>query len=153
MSLELSKEMLTVEGYIADARLITEKQLGRSITQCLDSYDSYPGFVLEVAKLLQIERQHNLHKKPRPEKAPEKVSVQRSGTDRVMSEARSNPQVPPMVSASDDDDAPVIPKRKHTRKIPVEVKPTPRRVPSLSEGKALRVRKPKIRNPAKPRRR
>jgi hypothetical protein len=136
MSLDLSKEMLTVEEYMADARLIVEDQLGKFIAP-----DIY-AFVIEVARMLQIERQHN--KKPRPKKAPEKVSVQCSRGDRLMSEARRNPQVPPMVSASDDEAT--QPKRSHTRKTPVVTKATLQRV-------VPRVRKSKAKTPAKPRRR
>jgi hypothetical protein len=146
--LELSKEMLTVEGYLADAKLIAEKQLGKHINP-----DTNARFVIEIAQMLQTEHQHNLHKKPRPEKVQEKATPSRRiGVDRVMSEARSHPQVPPIVSASDDEVA-VQPKRSHTRKS--NQKPETSRAAPRSrkvDSKPKRVR-PKAKTPEKSRRR
>lgn len=133
MSLELSKEMVLVEGYLADARLLVEKQLGKPIPP-----DTQAKFIIEVARMLQIERQH--HKKPKPESST-LIPPRRLNSDSVMSSARKNPKLPPMVSA--DEDVPVQSKRSHTRKTPIETKPTPRRVTPLSEGRAPRVWKPK----------
>jgi hypothetical protein len=134
MSLELSKEMVSVEGYLADARLLVEKQLGKPFPP-----DTQAKFVIEVARMLQSERQHQPHKKSAQGKM---VAPKRSDTDQVMSAARSHPQVPPMVSASTES-VPASPKRSHTRKTPVDVKATPQRVNPSSEGKAPRVRKSK----------
>lgn len=134
-SLELSKEMLAVKGYLGDARVIVEEQIGKGA-----SPDTLAKIIIEVARMLQVERQHHPHKKLKPESpAPAPVLPRRLNSDSLMSTARKNPKLPPMVSA--DDDLPVQPKRSHTRKNPVEV--NPRRVTPLSEGKNPRARKSK----------
>jgi len=130
-SLELSKEMLTVEGYLTDARLIVEKQLGKRLPE-----EAWAKSIIEIARMLQIEHQHKLHKKP---DGSTPVPPRRLNSDSVMSSARKNPKLPPMVSA--DEDVPVQPKRSHTRKTPVEVKAPPRRVTRVREPKAEPKRK------------
>jgi hypothetical protein len=122
MSLELSKEMLTVEGYLTDASLIFENKVRSLGFRSLE--ETWEKSIIEIAKMLQIERQHNLHKKPKPENSIP-VPQRRLSSDSLMSSARKHPKLPPMVSA---DEVPAQPKRSHTRKTPVEVKASPRRV-------------------------
>jgi hypothetical protein len=114
MSLELSKEMLQVKGYLADAKLLVEQLV------------TTPGgsLIVEVARMLQQERHHG-HKKS-PEKG---IAVHSKTTDRVMADARNHPQVPLMMSASDDE--PVRERKSRPRKSkPTAVKkPAPKRKP------------------------
>lgn len=128
-SLELSKEMLSVEGYIADAKLIVEKQIGRHY-----QWEHQAHLLIEIAKMLQAER--SLHKKTSPVKIPKD-----QGKDQVMSTARANPQVPLMVSSTPEE---VRPKRSHTKKPPVAEVAKPARV---------RKPKPKVEPQVKPSRR
>lgn len=139
--LDLSKEMVSVEGYLADARLIVEKRIGKL------PYDLYTKTVIEVARLLQIERHH---KKPRTEKAS---TPKPPTTDQVMSSARANPQVPPMMSSTPSEEEPKPVKRSHKKKAPVEVKPAPtpsRRVATPTEKRAQA--KPQAKAQTKPER-
>ena len=131
--LELSKEMISVESYLADAKLVVEKQFGRFVHLPAEVVTT---LTIEVARLIQLERQKQ--RKPRPEKVPPKQPA----TDQLMSKARSNPQVPPMVHSSPEEvQAP--PKRSHTRKAPVVVTPPPR----------VRKPKPKVESKKSSRRR
>lgn len=135
MSLELSKEMLTVKGYLGDARVLVEEKLGGGGAPL----DIWATLIIEVARMLQVERQHHSHKKPKPEISNPLPPIRNS--DSLMSSARKHPKLPPMVS--DDEGVQEKPKRSHTRKTPVEVKPLPRRVTPPSEGKTPRDRKSK----------
>ena len=95
MSLELSKEMLMVQGYLGDAKLLVDQQLGKI------AHERIGVVIVEIAKMLQQER-HHLHKK-----APSVTTPSSSPKgDQVMESARNNPQVPLMVSASNEESTP-----------------------------------------------
>lgn len=129
MSLELSKEMLMVQGYLGDAKLLVDQQLGKIAPERVG------GVVVEIAKMLQQER-HHIHKKAPPTALTTQSSSPK--TDQVMASARNNPQVPMMVSASDTEPAPrksprirkpkeVAPRVRKTKKVEVKSVKKPRR--------------------------
>ena len=105
MSLELSKEMLAVKGYLSDARVLVEGvhlEMGRSTFAGVTSSP-----ILEVARMLQIEQHQNKHhKKSKPESTTPVVPQKQVSSDSLMTRARKNPKLPPMVTA--DEDAPVV---------------------------------------------
>ena len=118
MSLELSKEMLMVQGYLGDAKLLVDQQLGKIAPERVG------GVVVEIAKMLQQER-HHIHKKAPPTPSAKSTQSSSPKTDQVMASARNNPQVPMMVSASDTEPAP---RKSRPRKIAPKVrKPEPKK--------------------------
>lgn len=104
MSLELSRELLAVKGYLSDAKLLVNEQLGNQTSVLSDWYSKN---VIEVARMLQIEQHQNKHhKKSKPESTTPVVPQKQVSSDSLMTRARKNPKLPPMVTA--DEDAPVV---------------------------------------------
>jgi len=137
-SLGLSEELLSVKSYLSDARVLVDEQFGKSVV--LDEYHCYIKNVIEVARMLQIERTHK-KTKVRPESAPEKekpTNPKRASSDKLMSRVRANPKLPPMVFE------PPVKRSSSSRssKVPVEkVRPSrsrksdskPRRIPDSTK--------------------
>lgn len=95
MSLELSKEMISVQGYLGDAKLLLEQQLGKVPA------DFWARGIIEIARMLQQER-HHLRKKV-VDKGVDKVAATHLKANQVVENERRHPKVPPMISAHDDD--------------------------------------------------
>jgi outer membrane biosynthesis protein TonB len=102
MSLELSKEMISVQGYLGDAKLLMSQQVGAVPP------DFWPRGVIEIARMLQQERHHQ--RKKLVDKAGS-VPLTRSRSAQAVLDARKNPQTPPVVSFDDDEPTPK-PRRK-----------------------------------------
>lgn len=159
-SLGLSEEMLAVKDYLSDARVLVDEQFGRFIGS--DNFHSgYAKNVIEVARMLQIERTHRIlsskhqssGKKPKSEKATEAgaptttLAPKRASSDKLMSRVRANPKLPPMISTEQDPEEPAV---KRSRSSKRSKSSTEKSRPSRSKSDP----KPrKVKDSAKPRRR
>lgn len=120
MSLELSREMLAVKGYLGDARVLVEEQVGRSGNL------GELGLIIEVARMLQVERQHHSHKKSKPEEVTPTAPAKRVTSDSIMTRVRSHPNLPPMVSAEPEETPVKRSRPSKSRRAPIvkEVQPS-----------------------------
>jgi hypothetical protein len=107
MSLELSKEMISVQGYLRDAKLLMSQQLGNAPP------DSYHRVVIEIARMLQQERHHQ-RKKLVSDKAGS-APLTHSRSAQAVLDARKNPQTPPVVSFDDDEEEEPTPKPRRKK--------------------------------------
>jgi hypothetical protein len=136
MSLELSKEMVSVQGYLADARLILDEKIGKGL-----SVDSWGKSLIEIARMLQIERHYAQHSR-KVASDDKSASAPKQKTDQVMATARKHPQVPMMVSAPNIE--PVRERKSRPRKAsPMLRNPEPKRRPTKRVEK--RTSKPRRR--------
>lgn len=122
-SLELSEEMLSVRGYLSDAKILVDEVFWKSVISS-NEYQVYTGTIIEVARMLQMERtpkKVRVRPKSTPEKEKSNTSKQAS-SDKLMSSVRAHPKLPPLVSTEPSTEVlPAMkPRSSRASKVPVE---------------------------------
>lgn len=105
--IDLSKETIAVRGYLQDARVILQEQVGDKVKP-----DVGATLIVEVARMIQHEHNHSSRKKP---SVGSSSAVKKPSIEDPVTVARRNPKPPPMVP---DIEVPVEPKRSRKRPEP-----------------------------------
>ncbi len=106
--IDLSRETIAVRGYLQDARVILQEQVGDKVKPEVGA-----ALIVEVARMIQHE--HNRSGKKKPSAGSSSSTAKKPSLEDPVTVARRNPKTPPMVP---DIEAPAEPKRSRKKPEP-----------------------------------